>query len=245
MKDKVTLIVPSHNEEKNIMRCLDSIKRQIYDNWECLVICNGCTDRTYEIATMFSDIDSRFIVYDFEWGCVSRARNFGIENANGEWIMFIDADDYVLPEHVSNIVKIAKETGEQLVRGKMNIVMPENMVVWGVSKIGKINVNDNILLSNRKEDIGHCHPFLYNRKLLEDIRFNENIKRCEDTLFNIEVTLKNGGLYNTNSTTYVYCLYNTSLSRTPLDRERITNHYEKLEQKYGENKTFKNFIKSL
>jgi CDP-glycerol glycerophosphotransferase (TagB/SpsB family)/glycosyltransferase involved in cell wall biosynthesis len=91
---KVTVIVPVHNNEDTVCRCLESIRTQSYEDFEAIVIDDGSADASGRLASEFCDKDNRFRFFAFsENKGVSAARNCGLENANGEYVTFADADD--------------------------------------------------------------------------------------------------------------------------------------------------------
>ena len=101
---KISIIVPVYNVENYISRCIDSILSQTFADWECLLIDDGSTDNSGDICDAYSKKDQRFIVCHKENGGVSSARNEGIEMSKGEWITFIDADDWILPEYLEHFI---------------------------------------------------------------------------------------------------------------------------------------------
>ncbi len=95
MANKISIIVPVYNAEKYIERCINSILRQTYTNWELILINDGSIDNSFEKCTTFQDKDNRIFVIDQTNYGPSIARNKGLEKAEGEYIVFIDADDFV------------------------------------------------------------------------------------------------------------------------------------------------------
>ena len=94
-KMKVSIIVPVYNVEKYIEKCIMSIMNQTLRNFECLVVDDGSKDDSIEIVKKIIGKDNRFIILSKENGGLSDARNYGLDKANGEYICFIDSDDYV------------------------------------------------------------------------------------------------------------------------------------------------------
>lgn len=90
---KISVIVPVYNVEKYLRRCIDSILAQTFTDFELLLIDDGSTDKSGEICDEYAKKDSRVRVFHKENGGVSSARNLGLDNAQGEWITFVDSDD--------------------------------------------------------------------------------------------------------------------------------------------------------
>ncbi len=93
--DKISIIIPTYNSGSRISICLDSIINQIYQNLEIIVIDDGSTDNTIEIVNEYTKIDKRIRFFLKENSGVSPTRLFGISKATGDWIGFIDSDDYI------------------------------------------------------------------------------------------------------------------------------------------------------
>lgn len=100
----VSVIVPVYNGENHIKRCLDSICQQTYKTFEVIVVDDGSTDSTYSICENISSIDNRIRVIRQSNKGVTAARKAGLEMATGEFVMFVDADDYCLPDYVETMV---------------------------------------------------------------------------------------------------------------------------------------------
>jgi glycosyltransferase involved in cell wall biosynthesis len=109
----LSIIVPVYNVEKYLCECIKSIINQTYTNWELILVDDGSTDNSGSICDEFADIDSRIIVLHKPNGGVSSARNLGLEKAQGEWITFIDADDFISPTFLEGLYLPIK-CGEQL-----------------------------------------------------------------------------------------------------------------------------------
>lgn len=101
MINKVSIIVPVYNVEKSIRRCIESILNQDYTNFEVLLIDDGSTDCSAVICEEYAGLDSRVVLFHQLNGGVSSARNKGIDNSNGDFILFVDSDDYLEPNCLS------------------------------------------------------------------------------------------------------------------------------------------------
>ena len=102
----ISIIVPIYKAEQYIHRCVDSILAQSYTDFELLLINDGSPDGCGAICDAYAVKDSRVRVFHKENGGVSSARNFGIESAIGEWIIFIDSDDYLQPCFLSKLTTL-------------------------------------------------------------------------------------------------------------------------------------------
>jgi len=102
MQDKIliSVIVPCYNQAQYLDECLQSVKNQMFTAWECLIVNDGSPDNTEEIALKWTKDDSRFRYLKKENGGVNSSRNFGIEQANGEWILPLDADDKIAENYM-------------------------------------------------------------------------------------------------------------------------------------------------
>ncbi len=106
---KVSIIVPCYNQAQYLDEALQSVLDQTYINWECIVVNDGSPDNTEEVAKKWIKMDNRFKYLYQANGGLSSARNFGITNANGEYILPLDADDKISPTYVA----LAIETFQQ------------------------------------------------------------------------------------------------------------------------------------
>ena len=103
MNLKISVIIPVYNAEKTLHRCGDRILFQTFSDFEVLLIDDGCKDNSGKICDEYAKKDSRVKVIHKVNGGVSSARNMGLDNAKGEWITFIDADDYIASDFLSAI----------------------------------------------------------------------------------------------------------------------------------------------
>ena len=103
---KISVIVPCYNQAQYIEECLQSVIDQRYQNWECIIVNDGSPDHTEDIALTWTQKDNRFKYLKKKNGGLSSARNAGIENATGKYILPLDADDKISPDYVSEAIKI-------------------------------------------------------------------------------------------------------------------------------------------
>lgn len=143
-KDLISIIVPVYNGELYIQRCLKSIIKQTYTNFEVIIIDDGSVDHTHDICTRFF-YDSRIKYYYQSNQGVSAARNMGLKKAQGEWIMFIDSDDWVSPYFCELSLHAVIATNSDLGMFRYTIVDSEK-----ISNFSRMN-NKNYQSLKKKE----------------------------------------------------------------------------------------------
>lgn len=111
----VSVIVPVYNNEAYVEKCIRSIMEQSYQNLEILVINDGSKDHSFEILTKLAEEDTRIKLFDQENAGVAAARNMGLEHATGEYVTFIDGDDYVGRNYISNLCEKAESQALEMV----------------------------------------------------------------------------------------------------------------------------------
>lgn len=112
---KISVIIPAYNAEKTIERCLNSVIEQSYTNVEVIVVDDGSKDRTLSIANEVAKNDSRVKVISKQNGGAASARNVGIKLASGEFITFLDADDYIEKDTYMELHKAQKQNDLDIV----------------------------------------------------------------------------------------------------------------------------------
>lgn len=109
MNTKVSVIIPIYNVQQYLKRCLDSVIKQKYENLEIILVNDGSTDNSLEIAKEYENKDERIKLISQSNKGLSGARNTGLEYATGDYITFIDSDDYVTPDYVSYMYELLKK----------------------------------------------------------------------------------------------------------------------------------------
>lgn len=187
----VSVIIPVYNAEKYLSECIDSILNQSFENFELILVDDGSSDTSGSICDEYSRKDERVKVYHLPNGGVSSARNFGLDKAQGEWITFVDSDDYVGQYYLSF-------KREEIA----DVVVFDSKVVCND---GSIRQSDGIppFYSKNREDINeylskYVHkPLLnvpwgkaYKKSIIKNVRFPIGQRLSEDTVFVYEVLSK-------------------------------------------------------
>lgn len=190
---KVSVIVPVYNVEKYLRKCIESILSQTYSNIELLLIDDGSKDSSGQICDEFASKDTRVKVIHKQNGGVSSARNLGIEKATGDYIGFVDSDDFISPEMYRVLVEMIEETQVDIaICGYLKEVSPgEYKRYWeeDVECILSQQEQLNNLLTNRFYSCSCCDK-LFRKELITALRFDEKIKQYEDMLFMFQAMKK-------------------------------------------------------
>ena len=113
--DKVSVLVPVYNVEKYLSKCLDSIVNQTYKNIEIIIINDGSTDSSLEIASFYASKYDFIKVFSYDNAGISKTRNRALEQASGDYYLFVDSDDYIDLDMIEKMVACAKETNSEIV----------------------------------------------------------------------------------------------------------------------------------
>ena len=106
---KISVIIPVYNTEERLKRCLDSVVAQTFKDFECIVVDDGSKDLSPQIIDEFAAKDSRFTAIHKPNGGVSSARNEGLKVAEGEWVVFLDSDDTIKPNHIEAMLSVVED----------------------------------------------------------------------------------------------------------------------------------------
>lgn len=123
-KPLVSIIVPIYNAQDHIARCVESIRRQTYQNLEILLLNDGSKDVSLEVCRMYAKVDPRIVLIDKANSGVAATRNMGLREAKGKYLQFVDADDTIQPYATELLVRHAEESGADLVIAHYNRISP-------------------------------------------------------------------------------------------------------------------------
>ena len=200
---KYSVIIPVYNVEKYIDRCLKSILSQNYDDLEIIVIDNGSTDRSGSVCDSYANEYANISVYHIENHGVGPARNFGLSKAKGEFICFVDADDYLVGNLFSDVENQLDSQLDLLVFSYYNSIEKNLSEIDRSAKIlpteGKKDKSDFIALFQelcltdmmytvwnkiyRREFLEEHQIVFESYELGEDVRFNLNVYQHVNTVF--------------------------------------------------------------
>lgn len=227
LNNKVSIIVPIYNVESFIERCINSIKNQTYHNLEIILVDDGSTDNTVSLLSRLTIHDQRFNLYSKQNGGVSSARNYGIYKATGEYLVFLDADDYISPDYIQTLVSICTnfccEIGCLL---KYVNVYNNSYSFNGFTKSNELAkcLSSETGLANLltyKIDV-FARNKIYKRDFLigNRILFDESLSACEDLIFNIKAFTLAFKIGVSESCLYAYNRINASSLTTKFFPEK-------------------------
>ncbi|MBQ8658079.1 MAG: glycosyltransferase [Clostridia bacterium] len=223
MEDLISVIIPVHNVEKYLFECVDSVLKQTYQNLEILLIDDGSTDGSGNLCDEYAEKDSRIKVVHKENGGVSSARNVGLDLAKGEYITFIDSDDYVSGNYVQALYENLKENGSDLAFCKYAHKYENDMqnskehfpskIIVDTSSVDFIKFFSRFI-SLKNNIMGACWRILFSREILRGLSFNTQIRIAEDLLFVLQVIKKAKTLSFINKELYFYRINKKSAVHT-------------------------------
>ena len=185
----ISVIVPVYNVEKYISMCIDSILAQTFKDFELLLIDDGSPDKSGEICDEYALKDSRVRVFHKENGGVCSARNLGLDNATGEWVTFIDADDWVSTGFIENLYNpiLADNTIEFVQAGCTNYI---NDKIAEIEQKYEYLLNDNpVYLFNHFRGLTVSKLFNLNIIRTNELNFDEKMRIGEDMAFTLDYIL--------------------------------------------------------
>ena len=209
---KYSVIIPVYNVEKYIDRCLKSILSQNYDDLEIIVIDNGSTDRSGSICDSYANEYANISVYHIENHGVGPARNFGLSKAKGEFICFVDADDYLVGNLFSDVENQLDSQLDLLVFSYYNSIEKNLSEIDRSAKIlpteGKKDKSDFIALFQElclTDMMYTVWNKIYRREFLEEHQIVfESYELGEDVRFNLNVYQHVNAVFLVKSGYYVY-----------------------------------------
>lgn len=235
MDSLISIIVPVYNTENYLEKCLYSLVNQTYKNIEIIIIDDGSPDNSMNIIQKFVLADNRVKVISQKNQGLSGARNTGMNNANGDYIMFIDSDDWIEIDTCEKAINASEKYNADVVfwpyikefsdLQKDNYLFDKTEIIWSEKNINQLSrrmvglVGDELANPQSIDNLVTAWGKLYKKSVIGDVRFTDTkIIGTEDALFNIEVFL------GINSAVYIPDL----LSHYRKDNESsLTHNYKK------------------
>lgn len=234
--DLISIIIPIYKVEKYINECLDSILNQTYTKLEILLIDDGSPDESGLICDKYASKDNRIKVIHKKNEGVSSARNTGLDLSNGKYVCFVDADDFIEKNFCEKMLNTLKKHNADCVACGYNRIYKrkkEKIIEKEGYELNKEEFLKKLLLV--QSGLGFCHTKIWKRSVINEIRFNEDLKVGEDALFCIEVGKNLEKFYMLNDSLYNY-RYNENSVVREFDEHYVDKYLKamKITKKYIE-----------
>lgn len=232
MDKRISIIIPTYNNEQQLERCLRSVMAQTYKNLEIIVINDGSTDGTATILDRLAKEDKRIIAIHKTNTGVSDTRNRGLEMATGDYIGFVDADDEVLPGMYAHLMVLITEHHADIAHCGFELVDPtQTTKFYGTGEKLLQNRNQALtsLLRADRFEPGIWNK-LFSRKTIDTVRFSKDIKINEDLLFNVEAFHRADTLVFQDVILYRYLHNADSASRSGFNASKLRDVTEAAER---------------
>lgn len=199
-ENKISIIVPAYNIEKYIVRCLTSIKEQTYSNFECIIVDDGSTDNTGFLCDQFVKHDKRFTVIHKKNEGLSCARNIALGVSEGDYISFIDGDDFILPNFYEKMLDLMLNNNADISKCDYFKGFIDKKNHSEINVFGGKEFTEEIL----EDRIGsQLWQYLFKKELWNDILSPQG-RYAQDMMILHEVTNRAKTIVSTNEKLYFY-----------------------------------------
>ena len=215
----ISIVIPVYNAEKYLGGCLNSIQNQTYKNFEVILVNDGSIDNSESICKSFVEADTRFRYYLKGNGGASSARNFGLDNVTGDYVTFIDADDWVEENHLEVLINNIKENNSDMAVSSIKkfdnsnnfyfrVYSNEEKYLLNYNKLNRVEflvILPKLIPANNSYKVAVSK--LFKKELVTDVRFDESIVYGEDLEFFFKIYNNINSISYIDEVTYVYRLH--------------------------------------
>ncbi len=204
MKDIISIIIPVYNVKPYLKKCLDSVINQTYKNLEIILIDDGSNDGSGEICDEYGKLDKRIMVVHQSNQGLSMARNKGLDLAKGDWIAFLDSDDWVEKDMYETLYKLAVDYNADI-SSCNTYIHTEKFHCYNDTINIKVFSRDELILGLRTQEVVRFEVWnkLWKRDLIGNIRFKKG-QVCEDIYFDHIIFLKTNKFVYTSKPLHHY-----------------------------------------
>lgn len=232
MNNLVSIIIPCYDQAQFLNQALKSVYEQTYSMWECIIVNDGSNDNTQGIAKLWEEKDARFkYVYQENKG-LSGARNTGLEIASGEFIQFLDADDFIEKNKLNtSLKKIENHYDLDMVISNFNLYNNDNKAFFPpycILNQGQLNFK-TILMEWDKSFTIPIHCGFFKRNLFHEFRFPEHIKAKEDWLMWVYIFNNGAKAEYINQKLAFYRIHENSMTQSKFMKDDFIKAYIYLE----------------
>lgn len=213
----ITLIVPFYNEEQHLRRSIGSILQQTFQDFEVLLIDDLSTDGSFAVAAELTATDSRFRLLRNKAKGLYHARNLALSEARGEYICFLDADDELLPDYLTDLAADSQSHECDLVVQGFTHVVGEHAIQHSVQSSGLYSLPlqaEPLFASFNVVAMGNVFSKLYRRSIIKEhhLSFSPHVLLSEDMYFVLSYLFHCRQVYLSSKTNYLYIAHKSSMS---------------------------------
>lgn len=225
----VSIIIPVYNAEKYLKRCLESVISQTWENLEILILDDGSVDESLSISRVYEMNDDRITVISKNNTGVSDTREIGIQKATGDWLAFLDSDDWYDKNFIRTLLYSCLENNTDISACQYYIVHGNNICLGAKTKIGTILNQEEaiyqVLLGKPSEMCPAIWNKLYKMELVKktNIHFNKRLHLGEDELWLIQILKYCNRVSCVKNALYYYWTQESSLCHGRISEKKISN----------------------
>lgn len=231
MTELITVIINVYNREKYIKKCIDSVINQTYKNLEILIINDGSTDNTLKICKTYRDKRIKIITTKNQG--LSLSRNVGIDNAKGEYLYFIDSDDFIESDTIEYLYNLCKKY-------KSDFSTCEPLIIYDynyknkqprekIKVLNKQQMLKKVLISEKYKN--STWNKLIKKELYNNVRFENRI--INDVVVTYKLVLKSEKIVYSNQKKYCYLKHQNAITRTGYEKiDRTSDYYKAIIERY-------------
>ena len=243
MNELISVIVPIYNTEKYLVECVESLRKQTYSNIEIILVDDGSTDASIEICDEFAEKDSRVRVFHKKNEGVAVARNFGIQQSNGQYVVIVDSDDVAVDRMIEVLYTQIKENDADIAVGNYYIYdeTDGNFYYYIIDDDYCVEVLSSQELIDRQAGAWQWNSSafivtvakLYKRDLFEDVSFTHG-RRFDDEASTHRLFLRSKKTVFINDNLYLYRRRSGSIMRTDFDLSWVRDLVEVFSKKISD-----------
>lgn len=220
---KVSILIPAYNAAAFLPKCLDSVLNQTYQDLQVVIVDDGSKDKTLEVCHKYAEKDSRIEVYHQVNQGVAATRNHLLEKVKGDYVLFVDADDWIELDMVEYLVSLATELDAEMVMcdrvindAKPSVIEPKISILPQEEAIRDFIHHDYF--------VGALWNKLFKKSVVEGLSFHKDICYGEDALFTWDVLQRVKNVVASDKQLYHYYMNEESISHQSFGEKKLTGH---------------------
>ena len=222
MDELISVVIPVYNVEKYLHKCIESILKQTYSNLEIILVDDGSTDSSGKKCDELAQRDNRIKVFHKKNGGLSDARNYGLRKITGDWVTFIDSDDYVCDRYIELLYRALKEEAADIsICNPVHVFKDEEAKFVDATKVESFDAIKAIQkMWYQKDFLPSAWGKLYSSKIFENIEFTKGVI-YEDIDIMHEIFIKARKIVYTNAAYYAYLHRENSITTQKFSKKDL------------------------